>query len=105
MNGDKKYREQIRAQLEQLGAEQVRYRLSTEMMNAPTIPIAIEWLAEKDQEASRLAAASQAEQAAAASRAAAAAERAAAAAEEQARVAQRALTTARIANAIAIVAL
>jgi len=95
----------MRLQFENLGVEQVRTLMMSGGLVTQHNVTALEWLAEKDQEASRLTAASQAEMAATASRAVAAAERAATAAEAQARTAKQALTTAIIATAIAAVAL
>lgn len=91
--------------LEEHGEDQVRMMLQTGAWPQSLIPVVMEWLKEKRQEADRLSATSQAEMASAASRAAIAAERAADAAEEQARIAKHALITAIAATIIAAVAL
>lgn len=97
-------RQAIRKQMEQYGAGVLRTMLESGQWPSALNHYAWDWLKEKDQEAERLTADSQAGMAATASRAAAAAERAAAAAESQADTASRALNWAKIANAIAAVA-
>lgn len=105
MSADDENRSVIRAQLEKHGVNQVRLLMQSGNWATQLNQIALEWLKEKDQEAERLTAASQADMAAAASRAAVAAERAATAAEAQARTAKHALITAIAATVIAAIAL
>jgi hypothetical protein len=95
----------IIARFEEMGPKQVQTLMLSGGIVTQNYPLAMQWLAEKDQEAARLTAASQIEMAATASRAVAAAERAATAAETQARTAKQALTTAIIATATAVIAL
>jgi hypothetical protein len=84
--------------LEHLGPQLVREQLRDGKVPIENLGFTIFWLAEKDKEATRL-------EADFAARTTQAAERAAAATEHQALVAQRALTMAKVANAIAIIAL
>ena len=65
-----------------MGAKEVRLLLGGKRFNAAVERLAVEWLAEKDREASRLVAASQVEMAVTASHAVGAAERAALAAKQ-----------------------
>jgi hypothetical protein len=100
------------ARMEKLGEAQVRLLMSSGNWPPQLNPIAVDWLAKKDQEAGRLRGASQAEQMdiaraakVAAERASAAAERAATAAERQALAAERANTRATIAIIIAAISI
>lgn len=89
------------AYLEKLGSEGVRTWLASDCPPGFRTR-AREWLAERDQEAERVKAATVSQQTEAAALAAAAAERAATAAERQAEAAEKANTKANIAMAIAI---
>ncbi len=116
---DPEFKNNIRAQLEKHGVEQVKILMHTGGWPHNLNPIALEWLKEKNQEAEHLTASSQAEMAETASRAAIAAERAAIASEraasaaeeqaraavEQARAAERAAKAAEAANKRATIAL
>jgi len=105
-------RKGIITQLEKHGVSQVKTLIAAGRWPDNFMPVTLDWLKSKDDEAASFQNASNLEMASAASRAATAAERAATAAEaqavsasEQARIAHKALMTARIAAAIGAIAL